>query len=178
MAYGETDRLTGGSCSSSSNYSSSNLCGKAIDDDAVNTWWASNNSETMPQWWKYDFGAGTSWAIGKLRMASLDYDPGPNAFTVHGSNNDSDWTELYSGNKTEPAGFQDFTWENSTEYRYIRVTITSVYGGNHCTVREFEAFEQLAVSGGILNWWFFKEAWQKHDKIWQPKLAIPNGYTM
>jgi len=26
---------------------------------------------------------------------------------------------------------------------------------------------------GILNWWFMKDAWEKHDKLWRPKLAIP-----
>jgi len=31
-------------------------------------------------------------------------------------------------------------------------------------------------SGGFFA--FFCEAWQKHDKIWQPKLAIPKGYTI
>ena len=29
------------------------------------------------------------------------------------------------------------------------------------------------ASGGILNWWFFKEAWEKHDRIWTPKLTLP-----
>lgn len=29
-------------------------------------------------------------------------------------------------------------------------------------------------SGGILNWFFFKDSWEKHDKLWKPQL----GYVM
>ena len=34
------------------------------------------------------------------------------------------------------------------------------------------------ASAGILNWWFFRGSWEKHDKIFKPKLVIPNGYTI
>lgn len=30
-------------------------------------------------------------------------------------------------------------------------------------------------SGGIMNWWFMKEAWDRHKEIWTPKLLIPKG---
>jgi hypothetical protein len=175
MAYGETDRLTGGTPTADSAYSSTNTPDYAVDNNTETGW---TSASGFPHWWKYDFGAGTAWAIGKLRWYSTDA-YGPNAFTVNGSNNDSDWTELYSGNGTKVGtDWQETTWENSTTYRYIKINITSGWDADSVAIREFEAFEQLAVSGGILNWWFFKEAWQKHDKIWQPKLAIPNGYTM
>ena len=26
---------------------------------------------------------------------------------------------------------------------------------------------------GILNWWFFRDSWEKHDKLWKPKILIP-----
>jgi hypothetical protein len=29
------------------------------------------------------------------------------------------------------------------------------------------------VGGGILNWWFFKDAWERHDKIFKPKILKP-----
>ncbi len=29
------------------------------------------------------------------------------------------------------------------------------------------------LSGGIMNWWFMKEAWDRHKKLWQPELLLP-----
>jgi len=176
MTYGETDRLTGGSCSASSEYNPSSSCEKAVDGDAVNTWWASENTLGMPQWWKYDFGVGVSWAIGKL-IAYPSSTIGPNAFKVEGSNNDSDWDELYSGNMANGLGPQEFTWDNTTAYRYIRVYVTSVFGASsYVVIRELEAMEQLPAGG---FWFIFCEAWEKHNKLWRPKLAIPKlGYEI
>jgi len=35
------------------------------------------------------------------------------------------------------------------------------------------------IGGGILNWWFMKEAWQKHNRIFKPKILKPElGYEM
>ena len=35
------------------------------------------------------------------------------------------------------------------------------------------------LAGGILNWWFFKEAWEKHDKLWTPTIPkLSEGYSI
>jgi hypothetical protein len=29
------------------------------------------------------------------------------------------------------------------------------------------------ILGGVMNWWFIKDAWEKHDKIFKPKILKP-----
>ena len=44
------------------------------------------------------------------------------------------------------------------------------------TIHTFTAngtFEVLRISAGILAWWFCKDSWEKHDKIWKPKILKP-----
>lgn len=140
MAY-SADKLTGGTPTvDSADYGTS--AADAVNDNTEDYW---TSDRTFPHWFKYDFGNGVSWAICKLRWYSTD-SYGPNAFTVNGSNNDSDWTELYSGNGSKVGtNWQEITWENSTKYRYIKINITSGWNTERVAIREFEAMEIISA---------------------------------
>lgn len=40
-------------------------------------------------------------------------------------------------------------------------------------IAEVYGITEYKYNTGILNWWFFKDAWGKHDKLWKPKLLKP-----
>jgi len=178
--YGETDRCTGGTPTASQAHAAYPIT-NAFDDNAATLWFQSTGG--YPKWFKYDFGAGTSWRISKITIKNVSTQE-INAFDVDGSNNDSDYTELYSGNCAENDNVQTFEFDtdNETAYRYIRVDITSVYiGAETCQVYEVQMFEGLypPVGGfsGFSPWVFMKDMWEKHASIWRPnkKILIPQG---
>ncbi len=87
------DILTGGTASADSetNGATANGC-----DNNEATEWQTNDTD-LPHWWKYDLGAGVTKTIRKFR-SKIYYALGKD-FTIAGSNNDSDWTTLYSGTR-------------------------------------------------------------------------------
>jgi hypothetical protein len=145
MAYGTTDRFTGGTASASAVYYGA--ASNAVDNNSTSVW-ATETYCPTDIWWKYDFGSGVSWKIGKVTIDCRLYEGNREVkdFTVYGSNNDSTWTSLYTGQCTNDANKQTFTFENTTAYRYIRITVTSSYRSpQYVSVEEFEAFETLVV---------------------------------
>lgn len=36
-----------------------------------------------------------------------------------------------------------------------------------------EVYRITKYNAGILLWWFCKDSWEKHDKLWKPKILIP-----
>ena len=178
--YGIIDRCTGGAATADQN-SAGHLPSAAFDDND-STYWERTGTTALPAWLKYDFGAGVTWAIGK--MTALLYATGGcswRAFTVNGSNNDSNWTELASLEAADSAALQTFTWINQVKYRYIKIIITSDYRGadNYCSTYEVSMYELLPSGSGFFI--FLCEAWRKHNKLWKPKgLIIPKdlGFQM
>ncbi len=139
--YGTTDRLTGGTPTGTSGGTIAN----AVDNN-VSTYWAPTGA--VPIYFKYDCGVGVNWAFSKLRAYNY-LDQGINAFNVTLSNDDSNWTTVYSGNMANNENWQDFTWTNRTKYRYININITSDYYPGSLAVYEFEAFEGIYPAGGL-----------------------------
>ena len=143
--YGTTDRCTGGTATAEYTYSTY-VASNAVDDNAA-TMWQQNTSATC--WWKYDFGAGVSWKISKVTIQNL-LDYGVKNFTIHGSNNDTNWTLLYTGiaanNETVQAF--NFTVDNKIAYRYIKITGVDVWGSPLITYKEVEMIEGIYPSGG------------------------------
>ena len=171
--YGTTDRLTGGTVTAMN--SIYNPIAYIVDND-LGTYWGGDTQSGS--WIKYDCGVGITWAFGKLRCKPV-YGYGPNAFTVNLSNNDSDYTQVYSGNMANTSGspWQEFTWINTTKYRYIKIITTSHYHATVIEIYEIEAMEMLPATTGFFHW-FFSEAWRKHDRLWIPKLVLPKeGYS-
>lgn len=65
------------------------------------------------------------------------------AFTVAGSNDGTDFTDLFSGGCTNTSGWQEFGWENETEYKYIKVTCNT---GNSSRLYTYELKFGTAVT--------------------------------
>lgn len=105
----------------------------------------------------WDWGPNASIVIDKLKFYnSLTTTYGAN-WTVEGSNNGSTWTTLksaftLSGSTTGT----EFTWTNSTGYRYYRIHTTNMAngGGSSGFWREFEfSVEDITPQGSRPSWY-------------------------
>ena len=116
--------LTGGTATASSTYESAPAA-KAVDD-STSTYWESNGSEN-PGWWKYDLGAGVSIMANKLTLQSDPANGGEylKDFVLSGSNNDSDWTVLTTGQHANNTSVQTFSFASVSAYRYYKLSISS-----------------------------------------------------
>ena len=146
VAYGP-DILTGGTASADSEEVGSEA-DKACNNDGGTTRWNTPNV-VYPHWWKYDLGAAVTKTVRKLRIWPR---AAPDAFlknfTLHGSNNNSDWTLIYTGLKANTGVWEDFTFANGTAYRYYKINITDNWDAanpNYCQVYEFEMMELVGV---------------------------------
>lgn len=117
--------------------------GTASSDTTVADWWAfyvPDGIEStrwgswglMPHWWKYDLGSGVTKTVRKIRLLGTtipgDGDLGMfKDFTLQGSNDDSTWDDIYSDTQANTPTWQEYTFANSTAYRYYRIYITSTY---------------------------------------------------
>lgn len=82
-------------------------------------------SASAGAWLKIDLGAGNERACDSYFFRSWD-GQGAESFTVSGSNDDSVWTELYTGvGLNDNTVMQKHQWVNATSYRYYRVTCNS-----------------------------------------------------
>lgn len=132
------DVLTGGTASASGVGGGAAANGS---DDDVGTAWA--DTDGSPWWWKYDLGVGVTKTVRKLRFYRIDSSWSPKDYTLHGSNNDSDWTEIVTEDGVAQAeGWYEKTFSNSTAYRYYRFTIdTNCGAATEGRVHEFEMLE-------------------------------------
>jgi len=148
--YGTTDRCTGGTASANS-AGGGYEAAKAFDDNTGTRWM---NTNEIPTWIKYDFGAGISWKISKLTLSAFMSDNLQcKAFTLQGSNNDSDWTTVYTGQMANSDGVQTFTFINKNSYRYFKVNVTTTWHqsvNNNVSFWEIQMFEGIYPGGGFL----------------------------
>ncbi len=92
----------------------------AFDNDDV-TYWSTYgvcSAPTVGIW--YDFGEGVSWAIIKVRMKYM-IDRGMKKFKIQGSNNGIDWIDLKDATGLNTTEWQEWTFVNTTPYRYIQM---------------------------------------------------------
>jgi len=115
------DILTGGVASCDSYESETNLPIYYANDDDYSTRWTSSGSP-FPHWWKYDLGEGVTKIVTKLRLLPNYYsDTSLKNFKLQGSNNDSDWTDIYTGQHANNDSWEEYIFSNSTPYRYYRL---------------------------------------------------------
>jgi hypothetical protein len=147
QTYG-SDVLAGGSATASSTYGTA-YPSLACDDDTA-TSWDSASGEGWPKWWQYDFGAGITKTVAKLRMhldgASYTNEKATE-IALKASNTGSfsgEEATLLSAAGLSWSGsdeWKEWTFSNVTAYRYYRVYIVSVVSGSYTHVQEFEMME-------------------------------------
>lgn len=102
---------------SSSNY------GNGLDsiyDGSLSTYFGTITA--LPNWIRFEVMG--DYPVNKLRFYNgASYRP--NAFTFEGSHDGSSWVSLYSGNMPNATGWVEHTFENTTVYRYYRLSVTS-----------------------------------------------------
>lgn len=98
----------------------------ACDNNAGTRWLS---KITFPHWWKYDFSEGVAKIVSKLTLLTFHDVNGARVkdFTLDGSNNDSDWDTVYTGQMADNGDTQIFTFSNDVAYRYYRVNVTSTW---------------------------------------------------
>ena len=94
--------------------------------------------------WKYDLGSGVTKVVTKLRIKPgyVTNDTRFKDFTLQGSNNNSDWDTIYTGQVVENSvAWQDFTFSNSIAYRYYMLhgtTSWNIGAGSWWSIWEIE----------------------------------------
>jgi hypothetical protein len=142
MAYG-VDFLNDGTPTADSELGAGNSASKAFDN-SIATYWLSDDS-AFPHWVKYDLGFGIIKKARKLRM--YPESPQARAFTLEGSNDDIDWTELLSEEAANVSEWQEWEFDNTVPYRYYKITVTSNYSEDtYAGILELELMEAIASS--------------------------------
>jgi len=129
------DKCTGGTSSGTVGTSGHDHT-YAFDNNA-STYWNTDASGAFPHYLQYDFGAGVAWKISRVTIKNY-LAKGIINFSIMGSNNDTNWTTLYTGTATDTTDVQTFTFTNKTKYRYCKFNITSNVTGTNTVAYEVE----------------------------------------
>lgn len=101
----------------SNQYSTSYAATKAVDGD-IGTYWQTRK----PAGAYIIVELAEAVAVESMRLYVINATYYAKAFTVAGSNDGENFTDLFSGGCTNAVGWQVFTWVNSSPYKYIRFT--------------------------------------------------------
>ena len=100
------------------------------DGEYINGYWRFWGSVAA---WTVDLGSGNTWSTKAIRLrlwGGIGNTEMVKDFKVSGSNNWTDWTEIYSGTAAQNGDLQQFDFTTETiSYRYYKVNILSNYGG-------------------------------------------------
>jgi hypothetical protein len=114
---GEYISVLGSGTATASSTQTTNYPANAVDGNTGTRW---NNNAALPSWWKYDLGAGNAECVTKLSI--WKYYNQMKTFKVQGSNNDSDWDDIYEDvAPTTTSSWLVWTFANTDEYRYYRL---------------------------------------------------------
>lgn len=130
-------------------------CYDVSDDSTVTYWYAG----TIISWNRVDLGSGNEKYICQVQLqGSIQYPDGKcmvNSFKIFGSNNDSDWNELYNGNAAKNDDLQTFTFNSIVgPYRYYRFNSYGNHGGSYTEMEKIHYMESSFYSiskTGIYN---------------------------
>lgn len=115
-------------------------------DKSTGTYWRSS-STTAGQWIGFDYGSAKT--ISKMRV-NMSYSSGRiNAYKIQGSDNNSDWTDIASGNFANSSSWQEVTFDSAT-FRYFRLYAASKYS-SYYTVSELE-FYSTRSTYNVAGW--------------------------
>ncbi len=125
-----TADLCNGGTATAMEHQSSYVAANAFDNDLISLW---RNNGSLPVWIQYDFGSSNEKIIEKYRLYWSGGDASLTAkdWQFQGSNNGTSWTSLdsRSGETWINGNWKEFTFSNSTKYRYYRLNITANNGG-------------------------------------------------
>ena len=143
-----TDVCEGGTATALASGYGSNP-GQAFDNNEGTAWYQYSAPPSFPTWLKYDLGADNEKIVAKLRVKFVN----PSIYNgiFQGSNNDSDWDNLYTFS-VEPSGteWKEKTFANTTLYRYYRLYIQSSWNaGQVLGVAEMEMMEVKQISNSL-----------------------------
>jgi hypothetical protein len=99
----------------------------------------------------FDFGSGATKTVTQYTITAGGTVTAPNNWTLYGSNNNSTWTSLHTGSGQNWSIGEKRTYQltNTTGYRYYKLFINGVNGGNGISIKEFELME--SIPGGPVN---------------------------
>ncbi len=115
-----------GVASASSVFDSETYAYKAFDNDHSTTWHSVENG--IPAWVKYKFPSKVCVRKAKIKPFVSSVGTYCRDFVIQGSNDDSNWTNLYSG--TNPNGSNAdivVNFANSNKYQYYRCYMPNSY---------------------------------------------------
>jgi len=102
-------------------------------------------------WLKYTL------AVAKTarKLAITPYNSGVRLFTLYGSNDDIDYTSIYSSVCDAGNTRQEFTFANATAYLYYKLMINTAYGSYFISVAEWELME--LTESADMNYYIFDQ---------------------
>lgn len=111
--------------SASTEYGSGYAAWRAFDKNN-STRWSTKSGNGLNSWIKMYVGNKTNIIITQCTMKAHQR---MSSFIVQGSNNNTNWTDIYSGNMANNTDVQTFSFSNNTtKYDYIRIYCTSAIG--------------------------------------------------
>lgn len=127
----------------------------AFDRNSTKSWVC--NADPLPaegsHWVEVDFGTPKS--ISKITITCANEHASVKNFKIQGSNNNSNWQDIYTGINTRYNGVKsEFTFNNYNYYRYYRVLVLdsySYYGKTYCGIDELEMMEEKVPTSISLN---------------------------
>lgn len=126
-----SNRATGGTAAASSEPIAGQTGASAFDGSVTTKWLGSFGPAST--WLGYQFGGGASYAVSRYAITSADDAPlrDPAAWTLQGSNNGTDWTDLDTRTgQSFAARYTTNTYDipNTTAYSYYRLLIKANNG--------------------------------------------------
>lgn len=104
----------------------------------ANFW--SNASSGFPSYLGYNFGEPVK--ICRLDLTSRSSRPerACKNYKIQGSNNGTDWTDIYSGTFAQQVN-NTISFANDVAYSYYRLYIVDVYSGSECNIVEMQFYK-------------------------------------
>ncbi len=133
----------------SSQYSVDYPPSKVLDGSIGGLPWASQTvSGTFNEWLKFTH-------ITSARIKEFKYYPETSrvkAWVLAGSNNDSDYTTLNSGEDDGSKAWKTVSVGSPNDYKYYRFTITTFWepGSSQVAIFECELWQQLVAGGNVM----------------------------